>query len=93
MSEGWYYTEGAKSVGPLTLSELKKIFSNVSETTNTLVWRAGFEQWQIAATVTEVSASALGAQDFLFREIDVLECFGSSCGTEIRQITNAFAKS
>jgi hypothetical protein len=30
MSDGWYYAEGDKTVGPLHLAELKKLLSLVS---------------------------------------------------------------
>ena len=41
MSDVWYYARADKSVGPLTLSKLKMILSDVSEAGNVLVWRDG----------------------------------------------------
>jgi hypothetical protein len=51
MSDVWYYAEGEKSVGPLSLADLTAILSRVSNAKDVLVWRDGFEQWQRAATV------------------------------------------
>jgi hypothetical protein len=41
MSDVWYYAEGDKSVGPLTLTQLKTILSRVSDAKDVLVWRDG----------------------------------------------------
>jgi hypothetical protein len=54
MSDVWYYAEGDKSVGPLTLSELKTILSRVSSARDVLVWRDGFSSWQTAKNVPEL---------------------------------------
>ena len=56
MSDVWYYAEGQKSVGPLSLADLTAILSRVSNAKDVLVWRDGFEQWQRAATVAELAA-------------------------------------
>jgi hypothetical protein len=55
MSDVWYYAEGDKSVGPLTLSELKTILSRVSDARDVLVWRDGFSSWQTAKIVPELA--------------------------------------
>jgi hypothetical protein len=56
MSDIWYYAVEDKEVGPLSLADLTAIFSHVSNARDVLVWRAGFEQWQRAATVPELAA-------------------------------------
>jgi GYF domain 2 len=56
MSDIWYYALDAKEVGPLTLADLSAILSRASNPKDVLVWRAGFEQWQRAANVPELSA-------------------------------------
>jgi hypothetical protein len=54
MSDAWYYAEGQKSVGPLTLKELKFVLSRLSDAGNVPVWRSGFPDWQRAAVVREL---------------------------------------
>jgi hypothetical protein len=56
MTDSWYYAAGDKSVGPLSLADLTTILSRASNAKDVLVWRAGFEQWQRAATVAELAA-------------------------------------
>jgi hypothetical protein len=55
MTDDWYYAAGDKSVGPLSLADLITILSRVSNAKDVLVWRAGFEQWQRAATAAELA--------------------------------------
>jgi YidC/Oxa1 family membrane protein insertase len=54
--DNWYYAAGDKAVGPLSLVDLTAILSRVSDAENVLVWRTGFDQWQRAATVSELAA-------------------------------------
>ena len=56
MSDIWYYGDGEKSVGPLSLADLTEILSRVANAKDVLVWRDGFEQWQKAETVPELVA-------------------------------------
>jgi GYF domain 2 len=56
MNNVWYYAQGDKSIGPLTLSELKAILSCVSEAKNVLVWRDSFSSWIRAENVPELAA-------------------------------------
>jgi hypothetical protein len=56
MSDVWYYAEGEKSVGPLTLTELTVILSRVSVANEVLVWRGGLASWIKAENVPELSA-------------------------------------
>jgi hypothetical protein len=55
MSDAWYYAEGDKSVGPVTLETLKGILSRLTDARNVLIWHAGFAGWQKAATIRELS--------------------------------------
>lgn len=55
MNNVWYYAQGDKSVGPLTLSELKATLSGVSEANNVLVWRDSFSSWVKAENVPELA--------------------------------------
>lgn len=56
MSDIWYYAVENKEVGPLSLADLTAALSHVSNARDVLVWRAGFEQWQRAASVPELAA-------------------------------------
>jgi hypothetical protein len=56
MSDIWYYGDGEKSVGPLSLADLAKTLSCAANAKDVLVWRDGFEQWQRAETVPELVA-------------------------------------
>jgi GYF domain 2 len=55
MSDIWYYAKGDKSVGPLSLADLTSILSHVSSPEDVLVWKAGFEKWQRASSVSELA--------------------------------------
>jgi len=59
MSDVWYYAVDDKAVGPLSLTDLTAIFSRHSNARDTLVWRAGFERWQKAGTVSELAACVI----------------------------------
>jgi hypothetical protein len=56
MSDIWYYALDDKEVGPLPLADLTAILARTSNPKDMLVWRAGFEKWQRAATVPELAA-------------------------------------
>jgi hypothetical protein len=55
MSDVWYYARGGKSVGPLTLGELKIALSGVSEAKDILVWRDSFSNWLKVEDVPELA--------------------------------------
>jgi hypothetical protein len=56
MNNTWYYSEGDKSVGPLSLVDLTAVFSRVSEARDVLVWRNGLSSWVRAEDVPELAA-------------------------------------
>ena len=56
MSDIWYYAEGQKTVGPLTLAELTAILSRVSNPMDVLVWQSGASGWEKAQNVKELVA-------------------------------------
>src|ERR1700687_4570292 len=51
MSDIWYYGDGEKSVGPLSLADPAKTLSRVANARDVLVCGDCFEQWQRAETV------------------------------------------
>jgi hypothetical protein len=55
MDDIWYYAEGDKSVGPLSLADLKAVLSGVSNAKSTLVWRDGFSSWVKAENVPDLA--------------------------------------
>jgi hypothetical protein len=50
----WYYAEGERAIGPLSLSDLRKILRAVSEWRKVLIWREGFDRWTRAGDVPEL---------------------------------------
>ena len=55
MSDGWYYAEGDKTVGPLELGEMQTVFSKTSDPRNLLVWKPGLKEWKRAEDVQELA--------------------------------------
>ena len=54
MDNVWYYAEGNKSVGPVSLADLTAILSRVSNAKDVLVWREGLSNWEKAQNVREL---------------------------------------
>ncbi len=59
MNDVWYYAQDDKSVGPLTLDELRVVLSTVSGTKTILVWQRRFSNWVKAEEVPELAAFVL----------------------------------
>jgi hypothetical protein len=57
MSEEWYYAEGEAARGPMTLAELASILARFPDPYHVPVWRPGFERWQWAEDVSDVTAA------------------------------------
>jgi hypothetical protein len=55
MSELWYYAEGNKPVGPLTLADMTAALSGMPNPANLLVWRDGLPSWVKAKDVPELA--------------------------------------
>jgi hypothetical protein len=55
-SDAWYYVQGDKSVGPLTLIDLKKTLAGFSEAQDILIWRQSYPNWVRAKDVPELAA-------------------------------------
>src|SRR5262249_5115172 len=51
----WYYAEGDKAVGPVTLADLIAILSRVSDGQSIFVWRAGLADWVQAKNLPELA--------------------------------------
>jgi TPR repeat protein len=51
----WYYAEGDKSVGPISLADLIMILSRLSEAQSVLVWRGGLSDWVQAKDLPELA--------------------------------------
>jgi hypothetical protein len=56
MSDAWYFAEGDRKIGPISLSELGSVLSRVPGAEKALVWRTGFANWTAAADVKELEA-------------------------------------
>src|SRR5580704_8923483 len=59
MSDILFYAEGSKSVGPLSLADLRTILSLVSTPGEVLVWRDGFPNWERAENVEELAVRSM----------------------------------
>lgn len=59
MSEGavWYYADGQKSIGPITLSELKQALPSIAGR-ETMIFGPGLVQWTAAKHVDDVMETA-----------------------------------
>jgi len=55
MDNTWYYAEGDKTVGPLSLTDIRTILSRVSNAGSVFVWRDGFTTWVRADSVPELA--------------------------------------
>jgi hypothetical protein len=55
MDANWYYAEGDKPVGPLSLHDITAILSHVSDARRVLVWRDGFPNWIEAENVPDLA--------------------------------------
>lgn len=55
MDGSWYYAEGDKSVGPISLADLRSVLSLISDASRVLVWRNGFTGWMTAGEVPELA--------------------------------------
>jgi hypothetical protein len=54
MADVWYYVEGDKPIGPLTLSDMRDLLSRVADARKVLVWRDGLSNWVSAESVPEL---------------------------------------
>ena len=61
MTDIWYYVEGDKSVGPLTLADITAILSREFNARNVLVWRDGFSSWLKVEDVPELAQHVIKA--------------------------------
>jgi hypothetical protein len=55
MSDGWYYSESDKPVGPVSLEALRKFLLSPRGGTTTMVWRDGFAGWTRADELDELA--------------------------------------
>lgn len=51
----WWYNNGEKEEGPITLPELTELFEKNIITTKTLIWKKGFDSWRELTQVSELS--------------------------------------
>jgi hypothetical protein len=55
VEQGWFYSEGDRSVGPVSFDALTAAVLRMPEPGQTSVWRAGFENWRPAKDVPELA--------------------------------------
>jgi hypothetical protein len=59
MGDAWYYAQGDKSVGPLTLIDLKKTLAGSAQAQDILIWRQSYPNWVRAQDVPELAADVI----------------------------------
>jgi uncharacterized protein DUF4339 len=55
MDKIWYYADGDKTVGPMSLTDIRAVLTRVSSAGRLLVWRNGFTTWVEAESVPELA--------------------------------------
>jgi hypothetical protein len=55
MTDLWYYAEGEKACGPLSIDELIPLLVRVSDPRRIMIWRHGFDDWKPVEQVREVA--------------------------------------
>jgi hypothetical protein len=55
MSDGWYYSESDKPVGPVSVEALRRFLLSARGGTTTMVWRDGLADWRRADEVDELA--------------------------------------
>jgi hypothetical protein len=55
VSDAWFYVEGEKRVGPVSLEDLKRLLSKMKDWRKKLVWNASFSEWREAGSVPEIN--------------------------------------
>jgi uncharacterized membrane protein YhaH (DUF805 family) len=58
MSDGWYYADGDKSVGPMSLDDVGRALGGRANPATVMVWRDGFAAWKPAGEVPELAPYA-----------------------------------
>ncbi len=62
MTDLWYYAEGEKTRGPLSIDELIPLLLRISDPRRIMIWRHGFGDWKPVEEVREV-AQQVDAED------------------------------
>ena len=55
MTDLWYYAEGEKTRGPLSIDELIPLLVRISDPRRIMIWRHGFDDWKPVEEVREVA--------------------------------------
>ncbi len=55
MTDLWYYAEGEKTRGPLSIDELIPLLLRISDPRRIMIWRHGFGDWKPVEEVREVA--------------------------------------
>jgi Protein of unknown function (DUF2569)/GYF domain 2 len=55
MTDLWYYAEGERTRGPLSINELIPLLVRISDPRRIMIWRHGFDDWKPVEEVREVA--------------------------------------
>jgi hypothetical protein len=55
MTDLWYYAEGEKTRGPLSIDELIPLLVRISDPRRIMIWRHGLDDWKPVDEVREVA--------------------------------------
>jgi uncharacterized protein DUF4339 len=61
MTDLWYYAEGEKTRGPLSIDELIPMLIRISDPRRIMIWRHGFDDWKPVEEVREVAQQVIPA--------------------------------
>jgi hypothetical protein len=56
VSDNWYYADGDRQGGPVTLQALKKALASMDNPKHVLVWCGRFQDWKAAEEVPELNS-------------------------------------
>src|SRR5262245_3096725 len=59
MHDGWFYADGEKPVGPVTIDVLNAVLATKSDPGKVKVWRAGFADWRETQDVPQLASQIL----------------------------------
>lgn len=71
----WYYVVGSDRVGPVSVEALKVLFDNKQITTDTYVWKKGFQNWERLKEVSELNFTtpAVEPEPIIIEPIEIKE--------------------
>lgn len=67
----WYYNEGDKRKGPISLKDLKELYTSGKITHKTKVWAQGMDSWRILSQVPQLKWTLLARGSAVINESEL----------------------